>query len=133
MTSNSTDIKERRRFGVIAFFLFGILFLLGLWRGKPVPIYLFGFLCALGLGLICVPRPLGPVYVGWLKIAHFVGRVVTATILVLAYYLVITPSAMIKRILGGRPIAVTPDKDAPSYWVSRNEPAQPRERFKKRF
>jgi hypothetical protein len=130
---NSTDIKERRRFGIIAFVFFGTLFLLGLWTGKPVPIYLFGFLCLLGLGLICFPRTLNPVYLGWLKIAHFLGRVVTATILALAYYLIITPSAIIKRIFGGRPIQLKPDKDVPSYWVTRDEPVQPRERFVKRY
>lgn len=133
MNSNSIDIKEKRRFGAIAFVFFGILFALGLWAGKLIPIFLFGLLSLLGLGLICFPDHLGPFYNGWMKIAHFLGRVVSATMLVLAYYLVITPSAMIKRMFGGTPIQTRPQKSAVSYWVMRNEPAQPRERFTKRY
>jgi hypothetical protein len=57
----------------------------------------------------------------------------TVLILSLAYYLVITPSALIKRLSGGAPIPVKPDKEALSYWVDRSEPAQPKERFLKRY
>lgn len=86
-----------------------------------------------GLGFIVVPMPLRPVYAGWLKIAHFIGKVITVTVLALAYYLVITPSSMLKRIFGGAPIPVRPDKGADSYWVARDEKAQPKERFLKRY
>jgi hypothetical protein len=130
---NSTDIKSIRRFGVIAFFFFGCLSGLGFWWQKPIPSYLFGFLSLLGLGFILLPLPMKPVYGTWLKISHFLGRLVTMMILTLAYYLVITPAAIIKRVVGGRPLPLKPDKNASSYWVRREEPAQPRERFPKRF
>ena len=80
-----------------------------------------------------MPGPLRPAYVAWLKFAHFVGQVVTALMLTLAFYLVITPSGLIKRVFGGRALPVKPDKEAPTYWVERKEPAQPKERFLKRF
>lgn len=86
-----------------------------------------------GLGFIISPRRLIPVHAAWLKIAHFIGKVVTLFMLTIAYYLVMTPTAMIKRIFGGAPLPVKPDKEASSYWVDRNESAQPRERFSKRF
>ena len=133
MSLNSTDIKHIRQFGAIAFVFFGCLCALGIWAKKPIPIYLFGTLSLLGLGFILLPIPLKPVYDTWHKIAHFIGRVVTTLILTLAYYLVITPAALIKRVVGGRPLPLKPDKNASSYWVSREEPAQPREQFFKRF
>ena len=133
MSLNSTDIKQIRQFGAIAFIFFGCLCAIGIWAKKPFPIYLFGPLSLLGLGFILLPIPLKPVYDTWLKIAHFIGRMVTTLILTLAYYLVITPAALIKRVVGGRPLPLKPDKNASSYWVSREEPAQPRERFPKRF
>jgi hypothetical protein len=129
----STDIKAIRKFGAIAFLFFGVLCALGVWRQKPLPVYLFGFLSALGLGFVLLPSCLKPVYVAWLKIAHFLGRVFTIIILTLAYYLVITPAALIKRVFGGRPLPISPDKNASSYWVARAEPAQPKERFLKRY
>ena len=133
MSLNSTDIKSIRQFGAIAFVFFGCLCALGIWTKKPIPTYLFGTLSLLGLGFILLPLPLKPVYDTWLKIAHFIGRVITTLILTLAYYLVITPAALIKRVFGGRPLPLKPDKNVSSYWVPREEPTQPKERFLKRY
>jgi hypothetical protein len=96
-------------------------------------VYLFGFLALLGLAFIVTPGILRPVYLMWLKAAHFFGKVLTITVLTLAYYLVITPTALLKRLFGGRPLPLLPDKDASSYWIARVEPAQPKERFIKRY
>ena len=133
MSLNSTDTKTIRKFGLVALIFFGCLSALGLWREKPLPFYLFGLLSAMGLGFLMIPNTLRPVYVGWMKIAHFLGKVVTTLILALAYYLVITPSALIKRLFGGAPLPVKPDKKSSSYWVTRAEPAQPKERYIKRY
>jgi hypothetical protein len=130
---NSTDNRETRKFGLVALIFFGCLCALGLWKNKLVPTYLFGSLTILGLGFILIPAQLKPVHAAWLKLAHFLGRIITALILTLAYYLVITPSALIKRLFGGRPLPVKPDKKASSYWVDRTEPAPPKERFLKRY
>ena len=133
MSLNSTDTKQIRKFGLIAFIFFGSLCALGIWREKSIPTYLFGVLAILGLGFILLPYQLKPVFIGWLKIAHFIGRVVTTFILTLAYYLVITPSGLIKRVFGGTPLPVKPDRNSSTYWVTRTEPVQPKDRFLKRY
>ena len=133
MSLNSTDTKQIRKFGLIALIFFGCLCALGIWFEKPLPTYLFGTLSALGLGFILFPHQLRPVFVAWLKIAHFLGRVITTLMLTSAYYLVITPSALIKRAFGGTTIPVNPDKNVSSYWVTRKEAVQSKEQFLKRF
>ena len=133
MSLNSTDTKQIRTFGLIALIFFGCLCVLGIWLERLIPIYLFGTLSALGLGFILFPNQLRPVFVAWLKIAHFLGRVVTTLILTLAYYLVITPAALLKRIFGGTPLPIKPDKNVSSYWVTREEAVQSKEQFLKRF
>jgi len=130
---NSIDKKEIRKFGIIALLFFGALSALGFWMQKVFPSFFFGFLSLMGLGFILFPSVLRPVYSGWMKVAHFVGKVITAVILTLAYYLVITPSALIKRLFGGTPILLKFDKKAETYWVKRTETAQPKERFLKRY
>ena len=133
MSLSSTEIKEIRKFGIIAFVFFGCLAGLGLWREKIVLACIFGIMSLTGAGLFLFPSPFSSVYYTWLKIAHFIGQVITAIILTVAYYLVITPSAFIKRLFGGKPLPIKPDHNASSYWVDRSESAQPRERFVKRF
>ena len=133
MSLNSTDTKTIRKFGLVALIFFGCLSALGLWREKSLPFYLFGLLSALGLGFILIPNSLKPVYVGWLKTAHFIGRVFTILVLTLAYYCTLFPTALIKRLFGGAPLPVKPNKKSSSYWVTREEPAQAKERYIKRY
>ena len=133
MSLNSTDTKQIRKFGLTAFLFFGCLFAVGIWVEKPLPSYLFGSLSLLGLGFILFPNQLSPVFVSWLKIAHYIGKIITTLVLTLAYCFVITPAALIKRIFGGTPLPIKPDKNVSSYWVTRKEAAQPKEQFSKRF
>jgi hypothetical protein len=133
MADDSTKTREIRKFGLIAFFFFGCLFAIGIWREKVIVTGFFGALSLLGIGFVLIPAPLRPLYEGWLRIAHFIGRLITTLILALSYYLVITPSALLKRLFGGRPLPVKPDKKAATYWVDRSEPAQPKDRFIKRY
>jgi hypothetical protein len=125
--------KQIRRFGLVAFIFFGCLCALGIWKEKPLLIYFFGVLSMMGIGFIFMPTQLKPVHAVWLKIAHFIGRTFTTITLTLAYYLVITPFGLIKRFIGGPILPVNPGKYDSSYWVSRVEPSQPKERFFKRY
>ena len=133
MNSNSTDPKEVRKFGMAALVLFGAFFVLSLGLGKPAAAIFFNILAVIGAGLFAMPSRLVGVYKTWLKIAHFVGTVITMVVLALGFYLVITPSALIKRIFGGRPLPLKPDRNATSYWVPRDEASQPIERYVKRY
>lgn len=133
MNSSLIEKKEIRKFGAIEFIFFGALFALALWFQKLFLTYFFGFLSFFGLAFILLPGPLRIVYHKWLNIAHLIGRVMTIIILSIAYYVVITPSALIKRLIGGRPLPVSPDRNATTYWINRDEPIQPKARFIKRY
>ena len=133
MNLNSIDTIQIRKFGAVALVFFGALFVLGLWMKKPIPVFLFGFLAIVGISFILFPERQRPIYVAWLSIAGFLGKIVTGLALTIAFFVVITPSALIKRVFGGRPLPVKPDKDVSTYWVERSEPSQPKERFIKRY
>ncbi len=125
--------QETRKFGIIAFIFFSGLCGVSVWRNKEVLTWFFGTIAFLGFALLLLPGPLAPLHSGWLKVGHFIGKTITVILMSIAYYLVITPAALIKRRAGGRPIPLKPDKNCSTYWVERTEPAQPKERFLKRF
>jgi hypothetical protein len=133
MTSSSTDRREVRKFGLIALIFFGILAGLGLWRARMGVTVLFGTLALFGALFLLLPGPTAPLYRGWMKIARRIGIFMTALVLAIAFYVVITPAGLIKRVFGGRPLPFRPDPDLPTYWVARCEPAQPKVRFRKRY
>ena len=133
MNSNLTNPREIRKFGVVGCIFFGTLLGIAVWRDKTLMACFLGLLAILSIGFILIPLHLKPVYAAWLKIAHFIGSRVTILILTIMFYFVITPAALLKRIFGGRPLPLKPDPDAETYWVTRPEPAQPKERFPKRY
>ena len=133
MNSSSTEKRDIRKFGLIAICFFGAIAALAFWRGRPGVLGVFGILGTAGLLFFLIPGPMAPVYRGWLRISHIIGRITTGIILILAYYLAVTPVALAKRVFGGVPIPLKPDPQADSYWVERPEPVQPNERFIKRF
>lgn len=133
MNSYSTEPKDIRKFGLIGILFFGLIAGVALWRQKMLPGYAFGTLSLLFTGFCLFPTALTPAYRLWMRVAHVIGTIVTAVILALAYYLVITPFGLGKRIFGGRPLPIKPDKSRSSYWVARPEAVQPKERFIKRY
>ena len=133
MNSNLTDPREIIKFGVVGCIFFGTLLAAAVWRDKTLLTYFFGLLALLSIGFILWPGHLKPVYLFWLKFAHFMGSKITILILTILFYFVITPAALLKSIFGGKPLPVKPDPDADTYWVTRSEPAQPKERFPKRY
>ena len=133
MNSFSTDPRDIRKFGLVGFLFFAVLAGLAVWRGKDIAAVAFATVSLLMTAFCLLPTVLTPLYRGWMRVAHVIGTAMTAVILTLAYYLVITPFALLKRLFGGRPLPFKPDRDRPSYWVERPESAQPRERFSKRY
>jgi hypothetical protein len=132
MNSNSTK-NEIRKFGIVALLFFGMLAGFALWREKSGLTIFFGVLSCLGMCFLVMPGPFRPIYDGWIKIAHFIGKIITVSILTLSYYMVITPAALLKRAFGGRPLPLKPDPNTDSYWIARKEPSQPKERFYLRY
>lgn len=133
MNSNLINPREIRKFGVFGCIFFGTLVGAAVWRDKTLTAYFFGLLAFLSIGFILIPLQLKQVYAAWLKLAHFIGSKVTILILTILFYFVITPAALLKRIFGGHPLPLKGNPDAETYWVTRPEPAQPKERFPKRY
>ena len=133
MSSSSTDKRDIRRFGLIALVFFGALAGVALWRDKTAMLIFFGILTTMGVLFLALPGPMAPFYRGWMKVAHKIGLAVTAVVLTIAYFGVITPAAWLKRLFGGRPLPLAPDPDSSSYWVDREEPVQSKEQFYRRY
>jgi carbamoyltransferase len=125
--------RETRRFGVVALLLFGSLAAAGFWRGAGVASWFLAGLATLGGALALAPARLSAFHRAWLAITRAVSRTVTLVCLALVHWLVVTPTALVMRLVGKGRLPLAPDRSAASYWVRRKETAQPRERFAKRY
>lgn len=121
MSSSSTEFTARvgRRFGTqvgLAFLALGALLL---WREHSIPAAIAGGLSAsLLLGAFIRPTALEPVHRGWMALALQISKVTNPIFLGVVYYLVLTPTGLVMRALGRRPIVHEPDENG-SYWIRR--------------
>ena len=117
--SNSTEFtaSEGRRFafpvGTAFFLLAGLL----LWREKEVAKWVMvGLGSSLYLGGLAVPGYLGPVYRGWMRMALAISKVTTPIFMAIVYFVAVTPTGLIMRLLGKKPIRHKLVDD--SFWQS---------------
>ncbi len=106
---------------------------LGVWRGHTILPGVLGALAILLAGLALVaPSLLGPVHRLWMQVAHAMGWFNTRVLLGVVYFVVMTPTGIVMRLLGRDPL----DRrlgDRPSYWVERKPHPDPRGSMDHRF
>jgi hypothetical protein len=55
----------------------------------------------------------------WLRLGTTIAKVVNPLMLALLFYLVVTPTAFVVRLLGKRPLSLVPDRNTATYWIER--------------
>ncbi len=125
--------KELRRFGVTVAIPLALLAGLGVWRGHSVLPMVLGALAILLAGLALVaPRLLSPLHTIWMAGAQALGWFNTRVLLGVVYFVVMTPTGIVMRLMGRDPL----DRrlgDRSSYWVERKRHADARGSMEHRF
>jgi len=102
------------------------------WRGHSLSA---GVFAGLGLALLAaavlVPARLGWVYRAWMALAAIISRVTTPVVLGLAYFALLTPTGLLRRLAGRRPL-VRP-RSAESVWLPRTPEARRRTDMERQF
>ena len=108
--------------GAIVGVLFGLFFPWLLERPWPRwPWVVFGVLAAFAL---VAPNALNPVYKVWMRFGLIMSRITTPLIMGLAFFVVISPVAFIKRMAGKDSMNRTFDQKAASYRTQRAQASQ---------
>jgi len=127
-----TDAKELRKFSITLFIALGILGLFLLWRKGGVGFVPLGF--AFLLLLLGMKRPslLTPFYKGWMTLSLLLGYIMSHLVLMILYYLLMTPIGLVMRILQKDLLGRQFDKKAKTYWVKRSQESL-RDQYEKMF
>jgi len=125
--------RELRRFGFTLAVPLALLAAVGLWRGHTIlPAMLGGLAVALcGLAIVA-PALLSAVHATWMRFADALAWFNTRVLLGLVYFLAMTPTGALMRLLGKDPL----DRrlgDRPSYWVERERHTDPKNSMERRF
>jgi hypothetical protein len=123
-----TGTRELRKFGLLVGGVFALLGVILLLRHRATaPYFLIAGALLILPGLI-VPRGLKSIYIAWMSLAIVLGFVVSGVLLILFFFLVITPIGLVARCLGNDFLNLKLDRPAASYWIPRErKPKNPPE------
>ena len=68
------------------------------------------------------PRVLWPLNWVWTRFGILLGRIVAPIVMGIIFFLVVTPIALIRRLMGKDSLNLEFDPEADSYWVVRKPP-----------
>jgi len=128
-----TDRGHLRKFGLtmgVALAIFGGLFF---WRDHTAAPYLFIVAAAFLLLGVLSPMALRPVQTVWMTLATVLGWVMTRLLLIIVFFIGITPIAFIARVVGKRFLYLKYEPDRESYWEKREPPTSGMERYESQF
>jgi large-conductance mechanosensitive channel len=84
------------------------------------------------LGII-EPSRLSTLNKFWLKIGAAIGKAINSVILAILFFLVVTPIALVLRMVGKRPLRLAPDRTAATYWIEREPSTSESSAMRRRF
>ena len=125
--------SDLRKFGITMCVAIAVLGAIFMWRGKGEPLWFFGIAGAFLLLGLAVPVVLRPVQKAWMAFAIVLGWVMTRVILVIVFFIGVTPVALVARLVRKRFLDLGFEPDRNSYWVPRPEPTGGKERYKSQF
>ena len=110
---------EGRKFGLTVGIAFLVLTALVWWRGRMGAVYVLGSLgTLLVLAGLIIPARLGPVNRAWMGLAHLLSKVTTPIFMGIVYFVVLTPTGAIMRLLGRNPMKARTTEQG--FWYRHN-------------
>lgn len=82
---------------------------------------------------LVAPDYLAPLNRLWARFGALLHRIVSPVALAILFFIVVTPIALLMRILGKDPLRMRLDPNAKSYWIVRDPPGPKSESLKDQF
>jgi hypothetical protein len=124
--------RQLRQFAVLFLIFIGGLGTILYFKGKPLIVseVLWNLAWIVGLAGWIFPPLVRPVYVAMMAVALPIGFVVSTFLMLIIYYLIITPVGLAMRLFGYDPMRMRPASKAASYWIERPRTSDVRRYFR---
>jgi len=115
-------LPSNRSFGTLFVVVFALLGTYWWWRGDAGHRWAFGLSALTLLVTLAKPDWLAPANRAWMKLAELLHRVVSPIALGIMFFCVLTPMALVIRLIGRDAMKRRFDPAASTYWIERNPP-----------
>ena len=122
MRNNSKiKISSNRSFGIVFFFVFLIISLWPLINENPLRVWsIFVAIIFLILGLMN-SKLLAPLNILWFKFGKLLGTIVSPIVMGFVFFVVITPTGLIMKMIGKDLLNNKYNNKIKSYWINRGK------------
>ena len=132
--AHTVNVGSDRSFGIVFTVFCAIVAGVQLWTGSHTAAW--GWLLAaviFAVFALVYSKALRPLNVLWFKFGMLLHKIVSPVILGVMFFGVFTPIGWIMRLSGKRPLHLTYDESAESYWIERRPPGPPPGSFDQQF
>ena len=120
--------SSEKSFGILFFIVFAIIGLYPLLSFNFVRIWaLVIALIFLFLGL-AKPSVLKPLNTGWIKLGEILGKIIAPIVMLLVFFIVITPIGLMLRLFGKDILGLKFSEQVKTYWITRDKNIGPMKR-----
>ena len=119
---STSPLPSNRSFGTLFTVVFALLGTYGWWRENFLFPWSFGLSALMLLVTLAAPDWLAPANRAWMKLAEILNRVVSPIVLGAIFFVVLTPTALVMRMIGRDAMKRSFEPSARTYWVERDPP-----------
>ena len=132
--TSDPKLPSERRFGALFTLVFAAIGAWGHYKGVNPAASSAWLIAAAVVAVVTLaaPRLLAPFNLAWFKLGLLMGKVVSPIVLGIIFFVILTPVAVISRILGRDELRLK-RKAVQSYWIERVPPGPDGDSFKNQF
>ncbi|MBS38984.1 MAG: hypothetical protein CMO26_24065 [Thiotrichales bacterium] len=125
--------SSNRTFGFVFAVVFAIIAAWPLMDGEGIRLWAATICGAFTLVAVVIPRLLAPLNRLWMAFGDVLHRITNPLVLGIMFFGVITPMALVMRVLRKDLLNLKRRPNAESYWVEKTPPGPPPETMKHQF
>jgi hypothetical protein len=127
------DKSDWRKFGITMGIILALMGFYLLWKKKNYSEYVFLLTAAFFISGLVIPSALKYVYKVWMAISVIMGFIMTRVIMVIIFYMIVTPVSFVASIIGKNFLDMKIDKTAKSYWMVREKVQKEKSDYERQF
>jgi hypothetical protein len=127
------DKSDWKKFGITMGVILTIIGLFMLWKKNNYYDYSLSLAAAFFITGLILPSLLKPVYKAWMALSVVMGFIMTRMIMVIIFYMIVTPLRLVASITGKEFLDMKIDKNVKSYWIIREKTQRVKSYYEKQF
>lgn len=131
--SKFNDRKEWRKFGFGFSIILVVIGTIQLLWEHFIGFYFYGFAVVFGVVTLVFPKAVKPWLIFFTYLGRGIGWFTTRLVLCLVFYFLITPLAILRRVLGKKAMSMKPDPSCSTYWIRREKEFKDKSSFETQY